>query len=82
MRARQSPASLLVGMIGLVGCLLLLGLSLGHPPAAVFLQVMAVIWLLGFGVARLVVDVTEGDEVSAEDDALAARAFDFTRDRR
>jgi hypothetical protein len=83
MRARrQSPASLFVGLIGVAGFASMMILSLGHPAFAVFLQVSAVVWLLGFGVARLVVEVTESDQASAEDDALAQRAFDFTRDHR
>lgn len=83
MRARrQNPASLFVGLIGVAGFAAMMLLSLGHPAFAVFLQVMAVVWLLGFGVARLVVEVTEGDQASAEDDGLAGQSFDFTRGHR
>lgn len=86
---RRKFASLLVGLAGVGGFVLMLVQSAHHPGLAVALRVAAVVWLLAFGFARLVLDLAEDDRASSEDDRLlaprrerAAHAFDFTRDYR
>lgn len=66
----QKLASLLIALAGVGGFVALLVLCVHHPHAAPVLRLLAFLWLLSCGAAKLVFDLTE--TAGREDDRAKA----------